>query len=513
MTRSYGYSNMTIAVPSLSPLRLRLLIASLLTVSFLGALDHTVVSTSLATIAGDLGALDQMSVVIVAYTLAGTVLLPVFGKISDLFGGRAVFLTSLAGFLAASLFCGLAQTMTQLAIARVVQGIGAAGVQLISQTIVAQTTSPRQRPKYLSIIGAAFPIAILIGPLAGGVITDTLGWRWVFWINIPIGAVALALAAVAVPRIVGRSEKRFDAGGFLTFGVGTVATVLAASWGSAANPDHTGSALAALTVAVLAVAAFVVIERRASEPLIPPRLFTDRTIVLCLILSAVIGIGLFSVVSYVPTYVQMVYRTSATVSGAVPIATVFGMLVSMLLTGSVAGRTGRYRMFPIIGSALSALGLFIMALLPVGVPLWSPMIVMGVVGIGTGAFMNLIIAVVQSAADRRDTGAATATVNLVRQIGATAATAIIGGLIGVGVAARLPAALNASELTPQLVHAASAALQSEVALAYADVVRPVFVGLAITYAIGFVAAVLLPAGRLPEESELARSTTSESMVA
>lgn len=496
-----------------SPVRLRLLIASLLTVSFLGALDHTVVSTSLATIAGELDALDQMSVVIVAYTLAGTVLLPVFGKVADLFGGRTVFLASLAGFVGASLFCGLAQTMTQLAIARVVQGIGAAGVQLISQTVVAQTTTPRQRPKYLSIIGAAFPIAILVGPLAGGVITDTLGWRWVFWINIPIGVVALALAAVALPRIAGQPQRRFDVSGFIAFGVGTIAAVLAASWGSDGNPDHVVQACAALVVAVLAFAAFGMIERRATEPLIPPRLFAGRTIVLCLVLSAVIGIGLFSVVSFVPTYVQMIYRTSATVSGVVPIATVFGMLVGMLLTGSVASRTGRYRLFPIIGTALSALGLFAMAVLPVGLPLWVPMIVMGVVGIGTGAFMNLIIAVVQSAADRRDTGAATAAVNLVRQIGATAATAIVGGVIGVGVAARLPAALNASELTPQLVHGASDAVQSEVAQAYSAVFGPVFIGLAITYAIGFVAALLLPAGRLPEDSELAGSTAAESLTA
>jgi len=316
-----------------------------------------------------------------------------------------------------------------------------------------------------------------------------------------------------VPPIVGRPQKRFDVGGFVAFGVGTIAAVLAATWASDGDPGHAVGAGAALAVATSAFAVFVLIERRATEPLIPPRLFTDRTIVLCFVLSAVIGVGLFSIVSYVPTYIQMAYRTTATVSGLVPIATVFGMLVSMLLTGALASRTGRYRWFPVIGSALSAMGLFAMAVLPGGLPLWVPMILMGVVGIGTGAFMNIVIAVVQSAADRGDTGAATATVNLVRQIGATAATAIIGGVIGVGVAARLPAGLSASDLTPQVVHAASTAVQSGVAQAYSAVLGPVFIGLAVAYAIGFVAALLLPDGRLPDESELARSAMSEPMTA
>jgi MFS family permease len=173
---------------TLSPVRLRILVISLLTVSFLGALDHTVVSTSLATIAGDLGALEHMSWVVVGYTVASTVLLPVLGKLGDRLGPRAVFLTSLVLFLLASLACGFAPTMEWLVVARVVQGMSSAGLQLMSQTIIAQVTTPRERPKYLALIGAAFPIAILIGPVLGGLITDFWGWHWVFWINVPVGA-------------------------------------------------------------------------------------------------------------------------------------------------------------------------------------------------------------------------------------------------------------------------------------------------------------------------------------
>jgi EmrB/QacA subfamily drug resistance transporter len=472
---------------------------SLFTVSFLGALDHTVVATSLATIAGDLGAVEQMSWVIVSYTLASTIVLPVLGKLADLIGARFIFLASLVLFLIASLLCGFAQDMTQLALARVGQGVGSAGLHLMPQTIIGEVTSPRERPRVLSIIGVAFPVAILVGPLAGGLITDAWGWRWVFWINIPVGLIALALAVVAVPHIAGRSGRRFDIAGALTLGVTVTALVLAASWVSAGTAG-TAVVVAAL-VAIIGLAAFIAIELRVDEPLVPLRHFANRTVLITIILSTVIGVGLFSVVSYVPTYIQMAYRTSATVSGLVPIATVFGMLVSTLLTGWLSSRSGRYRVFPIFGTAIAAVGLLIMALLPAGMPLWVPMAAMGLVGIGTGSFMNIIVAVAQSAASRSDTGSVTATLSLVRQVGSTTATAIVGGLIGAGVTSGLPAALDAAALTPQAVSAASAAVQTEVAALYSSVLAPIFLGLALAYAVGVVAAVLLPNGRLSDELE------------
>jgi EmrB/QacA subfamily drug resistance transporter len=485
----------------LTPWRLRLLLISLLTVSFLGALDHTVVATSLATISGDLGAVQQMSWVIVSYTLASTVLLPVLGKLADLVGARAIFLASLILFLVASLLCGFAQDITQLALARVAQGIGSAGLHLMPQTIIGSVVPPRERPRVLSIIGAAFPIAILVGPLVGGAITDAWGWRWVFWINIPVGLIALALAVIAVPHIEGRSGKRFDIAGAITLGVSITALVLAASWLSADRWRISVPAVVAGLVALIALAVFVWIELRTAEPLVPLRHFADRTILVCIVLSTVIGVGLFSVVSYVPTYVQMVYGTSATVSGLVPIATVFGMLVSTLATGWLASRSGRYRVFPIVGTALASIGLLLMAVLPTGGALWVPMAAMAIVGIGTGAFMNIIVAVAQSAASRADTGSVTATVSLVRQVGSTTATAIVGGVIGAGVAFGLPAGLDAATLTPQAVQASSAAVQGQIAELYAGVLTPIFLALAVTYAVGLVAALLLPPGRLSAELE------------
>jgi EmrB/QacA subfamily drug resistance transporter len=497
----------------LSPLRLRLLVASLLTVSFLGALDHTVVATSLATIAGDLGAVEQMSWVIVAYTLASTVVLPVLGKLADLTGARLIFLCSLVLFLVASLLCGFAQDITQLTLARIGQGIGSAGLHLMPQTIIGEVTTPRERPRILSIIGAAFPVAILVGPLAGGLITDAWGWRWVFWINIPVGLIALALAVVAVPHIAGRSGRRFDLAGAVVLGISVTAFVLAAGWASSGAPLGASAVIIAALVAILGIAVFIAIELRVSEPLVPLRHFTQRTIVVCIVLSTVIGVGLFSVVSYVPTYIQMAYGASPTVSGLVPIATVFGMLVSTLVTGWLASRSGRYRVFPLVGTSAAAIGLLIMAFLPSGLPLWVPMLAMGLVGIGTGSFMNIIVAVAQSAAPREDTGSVTATVSLVRQIGSTAATAVVGGLIGAGVAAGLPSALDAATLTPAAVHAASPAVQAQVAELYSSVMAPIFIGLAVAYAIGIVASLLLPDGRLSDQLDSAVPRAAEAAAA
>ncbi len=497
----------------LSPWRLRLLIASLLTVSFLGALDHTVVATSLATIAGELGAVQQMSWVIVSYTLASTVLLPVLGKLADLAGARLIFLSSLVLFLIASLLCGFAQDITQLTLARIGQGIGSAGLHLMPQTIIGEVTTPRERPRILSIIGAAFPIAILVGPVVGGVITDAWGWRWVFWINIPVGLIALALAVVAVPHIPGRSGRRFDLAGAIALGTSVTAFVLAAGWASSGGGPTGSAAIIAALVAIVGIAAFIAIELRVSEPLVPLRHFANRTILVCVVLSTVIGVGLFSVVSYVPTFIQMAYGASATVSGLVPIATVMGMLVSTLVTGWLASRSGRYRIFPLIGTSAAAVGLVIMAFLPPGQPLWAPMLAMGLVGIGTGAFMNIIIAVAQSAAPREDTGSVTATVSLVRQIGSTAATAVVGGLIGAGVTAGLPASLDAATLTPQAVSSASATAQAQVAELYSNVMAPIFIGLAIAYAVGVVAALLLPNGRLSDHMEAPASRAAEAATA
>ncbi|MFT3797579.1 MFS transporter [Microbacterium sp.] len=484
----------------LSPSRLRLLVVALLSVSFLGALDHTVVSTSLATIAGELGALEQIGWVVVAYTLASTVLLPVLGKLGDVVGPRAVFHGSLVVFLVASMLCGFANDMALLIAARALQGASSAGLQLMSQTIVARVTTPRERPKYMALIGAAFPVAILVGPVVGGVLTDYWGWPWVFWINLPVGVVALILAVVAVPHLDGGERRAFDVAGAVAFTAALTAVVLAVTW--LPDPSNRTAALVATAAAIVLLVVLLVVEARADEPILPVRYFADRTVAAGTALSAIIGIGLFSITAYLPTYFQMAYRTSVTVSGLVPIATVFGMLTSNLLTGFLASRTGHYRVYPIVGTILGAAGLLQMALLPAGLPLGVPMLVMAGVGLGTGSFMSLIVTVVQSAAPPTEVGAVTATVNIVRQVGSTVTTAVIGAIVGVGVAALLPVGIDAATLTPQFVHAASPAVQEQIAAIYRDVFAPVFIALAATYGVGIVAALLLPRRTLSAEYDI-----------
>jgi EmrB/QacA subfamily drug resistance transporter len=442
--------------------------------------------------------------VVVGYTLASTVLLPVLGKLGDVLGPRRVFLVSLVVFLAASLGCGFAQDITWLIVARVVQGMSSAGLQLMSQTIIARVTTPRERPRYMAIIGAAFPIAILVGPVLGGAITDYWGWSWVFWINIPVGTLALALAIIAVPHVEPSGGRHLDLAGAAVFTAALVSLVLGVTW--AAEHSAGAEAAVALLASALCFGLFFLVERRAPEPILPFRNFANRTIAAGTALSAIIGVGLFSITAYLPTYFQMAYSISATMSGLVPIATVFGMLLSNLLTGWLATRTGRYRIFPIIGTSMASLGLFAMAWLPTGLPLWAPMLVMAFVGMGTGSFMSLIVAVVQNAAPVNQTGSITATVNLVRQVGSTVATAVIGGAVGFGVASLLPPGTDAATLTPQSVHQTAPEVQAAVAGIYAEVFTPIFIALALAYAVGIIAAVLLPHGRLSDESAPATRT-------
>ena len=484
---------------SLSPARTRLVLVSLLVVSLLGALDHTVVATSLGTIAGSLGAGDQLGLVVVPYTLSSAVAVMTLGQLGDRFGPRRVFLLSLVSFLLASLACGFAESMSQLVIARVVQGVSSAGLQLMSQTIVALVSTPRQRPKMLSIVGAAFPIAILVGPVVGGVITDQLGWRWVFWINLPFGVAALVLALAAIPAITTRGARAFDVLGTATLSLAMVALVAALTW--VGQPDRGLAIVISIVVAVLSLAAFSVVERRVQQPILPLRLFASRTLSAGVALSAVLGVGLFSVVSFIPTYVQFAYGTTATISGLVPIATVFGMLVSSLTTGWLVSRSGRYRTWPVLGTGLAATGLLGMSVLPPSIGLWGPVGLMALVGVGSGAFMSLVVAVVQSAAPRSATGTVTAATNLVRQLGATMGTAVIGGVVAAGVAARLPSGIDPGTFTPELARSGSDALRELAAQAYGDTFSPVFAGLGLVYVLGFVAALQLPRNRLADESE------------
>ncbi|MDS2173442.1 MFS transporter [Nesterenkonia sp. CL21] len=494
-------------VGHLTSWRLRAVLATLLGAAFLGAIDHTIVSTALSTIAGELGAVQHLSWIVVSYTMAAAVLLPFLGRVGDRLGVRRVFIAGLVVFILASLLCGYAQSLPQIVAARLVQGCGAAAMQLMSQTIIASVAPPRQRAKHLSIVGLAFPVAIVVGPVLGGLITETWGWPWIFWINVPLGALAVAGAWAFIPRISGDRTVRIDPWSVLLFVMSSVSLILLITWW---GEDVWQPQMAvAATIMVLGGAAWVLRERRLEHPLVPLSILTDRGVLLTGGLAAVIGVGLFAVVAYVPTYIQMAYLVSPTTSGLVPMATVFGMLVASLGTGWLVARSGRYRRYPLVGSALAASGLLAMAFIPTSAPLAAPMIAMAAVGVGTGCIMNLLVAVAQSVVPAQDVGASTAMVNLVRQLCAAAGGGFVGSMIGSGVVSRLPDRITQQGLSPERVASATGADQALVAQAYDEVLSSVFLSLAGVYLLGIVIAAALPRDALSASGDTIDNSSSQ----
>lgn len=454
--------------------RLGPLVATLLLVSLLGALEVTIVGSSLASLVGDLGGVGAMGWVVTAYVLAATVATPVLGQLGDIHGRRPVFLLSLAVFVAGTALCGLAPSIVLLVVARLLQGVGSAGTSLLSQTILADVLPPRRRPQVMSLLASVFAVATVVGPLLGGVLTDTVGWRWGFLGIVPLGAVALVAAYRVIPRGV-----RFPSTSFDTSGAGQLAVLLTAfvllltvvptvgcfSWTSAGL----------LAVVVVSGVVLVRRERRASHPVLPLHLLRDRIAAGALVLAVVYGGGMLAVIGYLPAFAQLRYGTSATVGGAIPLAVVVGLLVSSNGAGALIARTGRYRVYPIAGSALAAAALAAMAFTVH--ELTIPWLCVGLLlfGLGGGSFMHLPVVIVQNEAAADQVGVATSAVTLVRQAASAVATAAIGAAIA--------GALVGAATTDR----------DALGSAYADALGPVLAGLAVVFLVGAVVAARTPA--------------------
>ncbi|MGW2640475.1 MFS transporter [Streptomyces sp. NPDC001348] len=484
----------------LSPRRVRLVFAGLLLALLLAALDQMVVATALPRIVGELHGLDRMSWAITAYLLTSTVVLPVHGKLGDLLGRKGVFQCAILVFVAGSALAGRAQTMDQLIAFRAVQGAGAGGLMTGVQAIIADIVPPRRRGRFLGLIGAAFGLASVAGPLLGGCFTDHLSWRWCFYVNVPFGLLTLAVVSAVLKLPKPPSRGRFDLPGAILLAAASTCLVLLTSWGGTRYAWDSRVVLGLGAGAVAATALFVLAEHRAADPLVPLRLFRDPVFTVSGLIGLVVGVALFAAAGYLPTFVQMVDGASATESGLLMLPMTGGIVGGSVVAGQLISRTGRYKAYPVLGGVLCVAGMWLLSRLQTDTPRLHCGIWMAVLGAGLGLVMPVLVLAVQNSVNPADLGAATSATNYFRQIGGSVGAAVFGTLftdrLTDALHRRLPAhagdgPATPESLTPQLVHALPPALRDAYAAAYADAMPRIFLHLVPVLVVGLLLAFFL----------------------
>jgi EmrB/QacA subfamily drug resistance transporter len=479
--------------------RLWLLFSGLALALLLSELDQTVFATALPTVVGELNGVSDMLWVNTVYILTGTITMPVYGHLSDRLGRKPLLLAGLLVFLAGSVLGGLASGMATLILARAIQGLGGGGLIILVQAVVADVVPARDRAPYLSAIGAVFAVSALAGPLVGGWLTDGVGWRWAFWMNLPLGGLALLAVALLLqepPRSPGR--VRLDVGGCGTLSLAVTAVVLLASWGGTRYAWDSPVVLGLAGCAVGASAGFVVAERRAVAPIIPLRLFADRTFTAALVAGLVMAVAMFGTVGYLPTYLQMVTGLSPTLAGLAMLTLIAGLALSTVGSAQIVRRTGRYRSLPLVGTGLTAAALGLLATLTPATPLWLSGGYLFLLGLGIGCAWEVLVVVVQNSAPHAVVGTATAANSFFREIGVCLGSALVGAVftarLSTLLAERLPASAgpvpDLESLTPALLHALPDEVRRAVAGAYNDALTPVF-GLLVPVVLVAVAALLM----------------------
>jgi len=461
-----------------------LVFAGLMVTMLLASLDQMIFSTALPTIVGELHGVNHMLWVTTAYILASTIMLPIYGNLGDLIGRKGLFIGAIALFVLGSIIGGLSQNMAWLIGGRAVQGLGGGGLMILAQAIIADVVPARERGRYMGIMGGVFALSSVAGPLLGGWFTEGIGWRWAFWMNVPLGALAIvsAMLFLRLPKN-SRTKPKLDVAGMALLAVASTCLVLTTTWGGTTYGWGSATIIALIVGTIVAAAAFVSAERKAAEPIMPPHLFKDRNFNLTTVAGLITGIAMFGALAYLPTYLQMVTGAGATKAGFLMIPMMAALLVSSVISGQFVSKTGRYKWLPVVGTLLVSVSLVLLSTMTPSLPVWVLCSYLAVMGVGLGMSMQILILIVQNSFPISQVGTATASNNYFRQIGASLGSAVVGSLFVARLTQlltdRMPgggsaAAGSNNSFTPAVVRQLPEAVRGVIIGAYNDALTPVF---------------------------------------
>ncbi|QZT64909.1 MDR family MFS transporter [Mycolicibacterium austroafricanum] len=480
-----------------SPNRRNLIFVAVVLGMLLAALDQTIVATALPTMVADLGGAGHQAWVVTSYLLASTIVTAVVGKLGDLFGRRTIFAVAVVFFLIGSVLCGIASSMEMLVASRALQGVGGGALMVTAAALIGEVIPLRDRGRYQGALGAVFGVTTVVGPLLGGYFTDHLTWRWAFWINVPIGIVVLIVALTTIPALRRRGRPVIDYAGIVLIGLGASGLTLATSWGGSTYAWSSPVIIGLFIGSGIALALFVRVELRAVEPVLPIRLFASPVFTVCCILSFIVGFAMLGALTFLPTFMQFVDGVSATESGLRTLPMVGGLLLTSMGSGVLVSRTGRYKIFPVAGTAVMVVGFVLLSQMDATTPMLQQSAYLFILGTGIGMCMQVLILIVQSTAKFSDLGVATSGVTFFRTIGSSFGAAIFGSLFANFLDARIVTALAGggapaeAAQSPQVLHRLPDTVAGPIVEAYSDSLGLVFLYAAPVALLGFLVALTL----------------------